>query len=356
MKYLSMAAAVLGLTAGSAFAGSVQRAADGSQVLFEEGKNYLEFSVTRVDADISGVGAGPFAGAVSGDIAEAYVSYSLAYKLDVTDRLTFALVADDPIGADIAYPALPYPFAASTAEITSTAYTAYLKYKMSDRFHVYGGVRGTTVDGNVSLPAGGYALNVSPDIGFGYVLGAAYTVDEIRLKVALTYESKTEHDFVDNAGVPFTVEIPQAVTLHARSAVSPKMLVFSSIRWQEWSEFQVSPNDFLANPLNAAGLPIAFGAGDYTTYELGLARRVTDKLAVLGSVAYEPETNNLVGNLEGRDGFISYGLGVRYSTPTYDITAGIRYVDLGPATTTSIGSTFAGNDALAFGLKLGYRF
>jgi long-subunit fatty acid transport protein len=354
MKFLAMAAAVLGLTAGSALAGSVQRASDGSQILFERGKNYLEFSVTRVDGDVSGVGTGALTGLVSGDIAEPYLSYSLGYKLDINEKLTFAIVANNPIGADVAYPITPYLFSGSTAEVTSTALTGYLRYKISDRFSVYGGIKGTTVEGNVVLP--GYALAVSPDIGFGYVLGAAFTIDEILMKFALTYESKTEHDFVDNLGVPFTVEIPQAVTLHARSAVSEKMLVFSTIRWQEWSKFQVAPNDFLTNPLNTFGLPIAFGPGDYWSYELGVGRRVTEKLSVIGTFGYEPETGNLVGNLEGRDGYLSYGLAVRYAMPTYDITAGVRYIDLGPATTTTINSAFSGNDALAFGIKLGYRF
>ncbi|MEL6646208.1 MAG: outer membrane protein transport protein [Pseudomonadota bacterium] len=360
MKFLSLAAAVLGLTATSAFAGSIQRAGDGSQILFERGKNYVEFSAIYADADISGVGTGPFAGTASGDIANSFLSFSAGFKTRINKKLTFALVGSNPVGADVSYPISPYFFSGSTAEITSTALTGYLRYDITDRFHVYGGLRATNVNGNVNLVPGtpfNYTLNVRSDIGWGYVLGAAFTIEEIFMKFALTYESKTEHDFIDNAGTPFTVEIPQAVTLHARSAVSEKMLVFGSIRWQEWSEFQVGPNDFLTNPLNTAGLPIAFGAGDYITYEIGVARRFTEKLAVVGTYSHEPSQGALVGNLEGRNGFDSYGLGVIYSpNRKYDITAGVRYIQLGDATTTTIGSRFSGNDALAFGLKLGYRF
>ncbi|MEM7732524.1 MAG: outer membrane protein transport protein [Pseudomonadota bacterium] len=368
MKYLTTAAFALGLTASSAFAGSIQRSADPSQILFERGQNYLQFSVTYADADISGTSnTVPMLqppGFSSGDIADPFLSYSAGLKVELSDKLTFALVANNPVGADVNYGSvLPYAFSGSNAEITSTSLTGYLKYKITDRFSVYGGVRATQVGGNVDLApdiAGGalrYTLNVESDVGYGYVLGAAFTIDEILMKFALTYESKTEHDFTDNTGAPFTVEIPQAVTLHARSAVSEKMLVFGSIRWQEWSEFQVAPPDFLNIPLNQpARLPLAFGSDDYTTYEIGVARRLTQKFSLIGTFTYEPDSGRPVGNLEGRDGFLAYGIAGRYSTPTYDITAGVRYIDLGPTNTTTINSQFAGNDAIAFGLQLGYRF
>ena len=367
MKFLATAAVALGLTATTALAGSIQRANDPSQILYERGKNYLQFSVTYADANISGTSTAlppPIAfpaGLPSGDIAENFLSYSVGLKVELNEKLTFAVVGNNPVGADISYPIQPYPFAGSTAEVSSTALTGYLKYQISDRFSVYGGLRATSLEGNVNLvpvlgPPFAYTLSVSPDIGFGYVLGAAFEIPEILMKFALTYESRTEHDFTDNTGAPFTVEIPQAVTLHARSAVSEKMLVFGSIRWQEWSEFQVAPPDFLANPLNTAQLPIAFGNGDYTTYEVGVARRLTEKFSIIGTFTYEPENDRPVGNLEGRDGFLAYGLAGRYSTPTYDITAGVRYIDLGPTNTTTINSQFAGNDAWALGLQLGYRF
>lgn len=360
MKFLAMAATVLGMTATSVSAGSIQRANDGSQILFEEGTNYLEFSARYVESELSGVGTGAFAGTASGNIAEPFTTFSGGFKTELSEKLTFALTLTNPVGADINYPISPYFFAGSQAKVESTALTGYLKYKLSDRFHVYGGLRASELRGSVNLVPllpFNYTLNAPSDVGFGYVLGAAYTIDEIRLKLAVTYESKTEHDYLDNAGVPFTVEIPQAFTLHARSAVSEKMLVFGSIRWQEWSKFQVAPNDFLTNPINVSGLPIAFGAGDYTTYEIGVARRVTEKVAVIGTFTHEPSAGTLVGNLEGRNGFTAYGVAMIYSpTPDYDITAGVRYIDLGSATTTTIGSRFSGNSAIAVGLELAHRF
>ena len=38
------------------------------------------------------------------------------------------------------------------------------------------------------------------------------------------------------------------------------------------------------------------------------------------------------------------------------ITGGIRYVDIGDATTTTIGSNFSGNSAIGVGVKIGFSF
>ncbi len=53
---------------------------------------------------------------------------------------------------------------------------------------------------------------------------------------------------------------------------------------------------------------------------------------------------------------MSYGLGFKYSAETYDVSAGVKYIDIGNATTSSVGSNFEGNDAIAFGMKVGFRF
>jgi long-subunit fatty acid transport protein len=365
-KSILAAAAAVALGAGAAQAGSVQRDGDRSQILFEKGRNYVEFSVVNVAPDLSGTTSavpllGIPAGVPSGDIANTYQSYSLGWKSEINDRLSFAIVANNPVGADITYPGGLYPFGGSTAKLESTAVTGYLKYKLNDRVSVYGGARLQALKGNVVLgspviPVAPYTLAVDSDYAMGYVLGAAYERPEIAMRVALTYESKIDHEFRDSTGAPFGVEIPQAVTLHARSGIAANTIVFGSIRWQEWSQFRIAPADFLAHPLNLSGLPLAFGADDYWTYELGVGRRFTDNWSGALTVGYEPQANKPVGNLEAKDGFISYGLAVKYSTEAYDITLGVKYIELGDATTTTIGSNFSGNDAIAVGLKMGWRF
>lgn len=364
MKKFAMAAASLGLAAGAAHAGSIQRDTDRSQILFEEGKNYLEFSVVNFSGEISGTGTGaviPFlAGSQSGNIFNNYQSYGLAYKFDYNEKLTFAIVANNPVGADVAYPVSPYIFSGSTAEISSLAVTGYAKYQFNENISAYAGVRVQQLDGSVNLSsslAGTYALNVSPDYAYGYVLGAAYEIPDIAMRVALTYESKVDHEFRDNNGASFDVEIPQAVTLHAKTGISPTMLVFGSVRWQEWSQFEVAPPDFSTpSALNPQGLPIAFGTDDFWTYEIGLGRKFNENWSGAATLGYETDGGVPVGNLEGKDGYVSYGLSAKYSTEAYDISVGVKYFDLGSATTTTIASDFSGNYALGVGAKIGWRF
>ncbi|MEM7075378.1 MAG: outer membrane protein transport protein [Pseudomonadota bacterium] len=351
MKRLALAAATLGLAAGAAHAGSIQRDSDRSQILFEEGKNYLEFSTVSFTGNISGVGTGPFTGLSSGNIFEPYTSYALGYKREINETLTFAIVANNPVGADVSYPIALYPFAGSNAEISSLNVTAYLKYQINENVSVYGGLRVQRLDGSVVLPPAAYSLNVSPDYKLGYVLGGAYEIPDIALRVALTYESKIEHEFRDNTGAPFDVEIPQAVTLHARTGISPTMLVFGSVRWQEWSKFSVDPPDFTFSTL-----PIAFGADNFWTYELGLGKKFSENWSGAATIGYETSADVPVGNLEGKDGYTSYGLSVKYSAEAYDVTVGVKYFDLGSTNTTTINSRFSGNHALALGARIGWRF
>ncbi|MEM6579283.1 MAG: hypothetical protein AAF678_12405, partial [Pseudomonadota bacterium] len=193
MKNFAMAATTLGLAAGAAHAGSIQRDTDRSQILFEEGKNYLEFTVVNFSGEISGVGTNavfPLGGLQSGNIFNSYQSYGLSYKHEYNEKLTFAVVANNPVGADVSYPIQLYPFAGSTAEISSIAVTGFAKYQFNENVSAYAGVRMQQLDGDVNLQSllGAYALNVSPDYGFGYVLGAAYEIPRIAMRVALTYD------------------------------------------------------------------------------------------------------------------------------------------------------------------------
>jgi len=350
-----LAAAALGLAAGTAHAGEIQRDSDRSMILFEEGENYLEFSVAAVTPDLSG----NFFGLGSGNITEPYRTYSLGYKRQINDQLAVAIIANQPYGADVSYTAgAIYPFAGSTAELNTLAITGLVKYNFTERLSAYGGLRLQSMDGNLTILTAGlpppipaaYTLNVDEDYQLGYVLGGAYEIREMALRVALTYESEIEHEFRDNTGVPFKVKTPQAVTLHAQSGVSHNTLIFGSVRWQEWSEFVIQPLDF------AAGLvPIARGPSDIWTYELGVGRRFNENWSGALSIGYEEDLGDVVGNLSGKDGFISYGIAAKYETESWEITAGLKYIDVGSAFTT-IGSNFSGNHAIAGGVKLGFRF
>lgn len=342
-------AAALTLIAGAASAGGIQRDGDRSQILFEKGENYLEFSASLVSPSVSSTGAA--VGGATGNIQSTYQTYHLGYKREVSEKLSFALLAQELVGADVSYPAGPAFFAGGTATVDSFAVTGLVKYQVNDRFSAYGGLRVQSLKGSVVIPAFGYRLSVDNDYQAGYVLGAAYEIPDIALRVALTYESEIEHEFRDNAGNPFNVKTPQAATLHVQSGVAQNTIVFGSARWQEWTAFQIAPRDFPLFPAAIASEP-----SDIWTYEIGVGHRFNENWSGAFTIGYEEDKGDVVGNLSGRDGFLSYGIGMKYSTETYDVSAGIKYIDIGSATTSRVASNFSGNDAVAFGVKMGFRF
>ncbi|WP_306116376.1 MULTISPECIES: OmpP1/FadL family transporter [unclassified Roseovarius] len=354
-KHALAATALTIATTGVAHAGGIGRDGDRSQILFEEGRNYVEFTASAVDLNVSGSLLGGALG--SGNIQKSFLSFSGAYKFQPNDQWAFAIVANEPVGADVAYTAgTPYPFSGSSATVESIAVTGYVKYNFSERVSAYGGLRVQGLTGDLAIRTAGlplppvYNLNVDQDFRFGYVVGAAYQIPDIAMKVALTYESEIEHSFIDNTGTNFDVTIPQAVTLHAQSGISQNTLLFGSIRWQEWTEFQIRPLDFLGGAVAIASEP-----SDIWTYELGVGQRFNENWSGALTVGYEEDQGDIVGNLSGKDGFTSFGVAMKYKKEGWEVTTGIKYFDIG-STRTSIGANFSGNDAVAAGVKVGFRF
>ena len=354
MKHLlMMTAASFAVTATSAFAGGIERSSQSVGILFEEGR-YGEFSFSVVSPKVSG----SFGAVPSGDMAPSYQNFAFGYKQDFGDNLSFALIVDQPIGADVSYAnaVATYPFVGSTATVSSHAITGLLRYKFQNNFSIYGGLRAEAISGQVALTSG-YRLNVGNDYEMGYVLGVAYEKPEIALRVALTYSSEIEHEFTDvtevslhpNAGNPFSTTVPKSVNLEFQSGVAKDTLVFGSIRWVDWTVFDISPGGL-------GGASLVDYTNDTITYNIGVGRRFNEKWSGAVTLGYEETKGDPVGNLGPTDGSLSIGVGATYTMNNMKITAGVRYIDIGDATTTTIGANFANNSAIAAGFKIGFSF
>src|SRR6056297_2813843 len=162
MKQALTAASALILAGAPAFAAEVERRGDPSQILFEEGKNYVEFSVRSADPDVSGDSTvTPALGtyAPTGDIQDRYQNYALGYKRQVSERLSLAFVIDEPVGADATYPGPPGTggpgsgpfFGTSFAEVDSVRYSGMARYKATDRVSVYGGLNLVGLEGDLEV-------------------------------------------------------------------------------------------------------------------------------------------------------------------------------------------------------------
>lgn len=101
-------------------------------------------------------------------------------------------------------------------------------------------------------------------------------------------------------------------------------------------------------------VPIAFNESDVYTYRLGLGRSFTDTWSGAVVLGYEEQTGDQIGNLDGTDGFWSYTVALTYEVEAWELTGALSYVDFGNGDTNV--ASFKGNDAVAFGLKVGLRF
>lgn len=366
MRQIIMGAAALSLGATVASAAGIERSAQSVGLLFEQG-NAIQFGFGSVSPDLSGTVGGGAVG--SGDMAPSYSSLALGLKMAVNDRVDVALIFDQSLGADVDYTgAQPgYPILGTQAELDGSDITALLRYRVGDRLSVYGGLRSQSIDATLSglplgAPANPYGLTVDPTRELGYLVGVAYEVPDIALRVALTYNSEIVHTFdsVETApsfGAPvsgsFETTIPKSVNLEFQTGIAADTLLFGSVRWQEWSEFDITPP---AYQTATGGRSLIDYQSNYITYTLGVGRRFTENWSGAVTLSHEPASGDIQGNLAPRDGFTSIGLGATYRMDRTEITAGVRYIRLGDATTQLIGADFTDNDAVAFGLRLTQRF
>jgi long-subunit fatty acid transport protein len=376
MKKITLAGAALLASTAAASAGGVERSAQSVAILFEEG-TYAEFSFAWVDPEVSGVSQIPFgpspAGSMSGDIAPSYTTLSFGYRRDLTDQLSMALIYDNHIGADVNYSPSAYLYGAgagSTAEIEGNSLTALLRYEFPSNFSVYGGARISRVSGDVAL-FNGYTMTSDTSTAYGWVLGAAYERPDIALRVALTYNSAIDHDFdVLEAGLfntTFSTTIPESVNLEFQSGVAENTLVFGSIRWVNWPQFDITPDVFSDGVPNGLYGPNSLVDYDNpsTTYTIGVGRRFNENWSGSLSYVYEESQGGFSGNLGPTDGRQGVGLGLRYETGSgMSISGGVQYSWIGSAVTEApapapAGTTygaFSGSTSIAAGLRVGFNF
>lgn len=339
MKQYMTALGALALSTGLAQAGGFDRSGQGIGFIFENG-SYAELSFGQVTPDVR---TNPD---IFGNVAGAYTSASLAFKMDVNDKLSLGLMIDQPYGADIDYNIAPL-----SAHLTSTAITGIARYKFSDALSVHAGLSQVTIDGVLQLPPP-FPVNVpivfDADSDTGYLVGVAFEKPEIAMRVALTYYSGTDHALTSVPALPGnTINPPQAVNLDFQTGIAKDTLLFGSVRWVGWTETAIV----------VGGAPIVTYANDTIAYSLGIGRRFNENWSAALTVGYESGDGLIASRLSPTDGYASVGLGATYTKDNMKISAGVRYVALGDATTEGLPvNDWQGNSAVGIGVKIGFTF
>lgn len=276
--------------------------------------------------------------------------------------------------------------------VNTQSFSLLAAYQPNESWTVYGGPVYQTIKGDVHLRGSAYSVFNGYDAkfdtagGWGVLAGAAYQIPDIAFRAALTYRSAISHDvdttenFVNYqkyGGAAGTngvtkIETPQSINLDVQSGIAPNTLAFANLRWVDWSSFAIRPGQFgaISKELGPdVGKPDGFDLVSYNKDQysatVGVGRKFNDKWAGNVSLGWDSGTGEYATTLGPVDGNWNIGAGVQYSpTKNFYVGVGAKYLWLGDAKaqvssktgTPDYNGDFSGNDAVAVGVKVGYRF
>ena len=376
MMKFTVTAAAAAFAAQGAIAGGLDRSGQPIGIIFEQG-NYAELSFGSTTAGVTGVDT---LSNTIGNVANNFQTVSGAIKYQFSDQFSLALIADQPFGSDILYPgsSATTMLGRTAAKAESFSLTALGRYQFSDRFSAHAGVRYQTISGDITLSGlaygglNGYNVALSRGDGIGYVVGGAFEIPEYAMRIALTYNSEIKHDLataetvggvaVFGASPDTEIKSPASINLDFQTGLNPKTLLFGSVRYAKWSDLKISPTGFDASVDPGTPGSSISDLEDSFNYSLGVGRKITDNFSASVVLGYEPEgTDDLVSPLAPTNGNWSIGVGGRYTMDNVTLSGGIRYTKLGDArpetgTPDTARATFANNDAVSIGFKIGFQF
>ncbi len=349
------------------WAGAIDRSGQGLGALFEEGR-YFEASISHVNPRVQG---SDLLGGSTGDVAGNYFLPALSVKLDATDKLSFALVVDQPYGADLLYGKDSLLLGGTRVDVSSYSLLGLTRYRFAENFSVHAGLRiqnsSATVrlDGLAYGPVRGYQVKMAPDTGSGAVVGAAFEIPAIALRISATYHDAIKHRLATTEtaqlsplnGISTTeISTPRAINLDFQTGIADSTLLFGRLRWVKWSEFRVDPAQFLA--VTGEGL---IELKNTNTYTLGLARQFTNHWGGAVSMNYEKRGDPLSSPLAPVNGRKGLTVAAIYRWDRTKLTAGMSYSKLGDAaletgTPDVQRATMSRNSSLGFGVSIGTAF
>lgn len=293
-------------------------------------------------------------------------------------------------------------------EVDTQNLSMVLGYQPTQNWNIYAGPVYQTVKGNVSLRGQAYSLyngydaNIKETGGVGWLAGFAYQIPEIALKASLTYRSEIDHkvninenlaiqSVIDanpalltglgvsadklaaiNSNGKTTITTPQSVNLDFQTGIMANTVAFANVRWVNWKDFSIRPYKFgkvseAVGPLigRSNGFNLVEYSKDQWSANVGVGRKLNEQWAGNVSVGWDSGAGNPVTTLGPTEGYWNVGLGVQYSPPpNYFIAGGVKYFWLGDAkaqTGAQAGSSdyvaeFSDNHAIAYGMKIGYKF
>jgi len=408
-------AAILTASASSLGAAGLDRSFQSISPIFADDGFALSYGV--VMPDVTGSDNG---GPGSYDVGDTYQVPTLSYTRSINDQFNFSLIYDTPYGASTTYGGNPATdnLAGTGADLSSDSLGIVGRYKINDRFSVFGGIKAEQVEATVTLNGtsyaqaisvsavanaasvdagtlgaalqgdptavaalggaavvgalgaqvttqvtsfltnGGYRFELDRSTQPVYLIGGAYEIPDIALRLAVTYHFETDHDastteniFGSTVNSTINYKTPQSLNIDFQTGIAQGTLLTASYRWTEFEAVDVVPTALGSDLVNL---------DNGQRFTIGIARRFSDAFAGSVTLSYEPEgDDNLVSPLGPTDGLIGLSVGGQYSRDNMVISGGINYSKLGDAQ-AEVGNTgvatFDGNHSVAIGLRAEFKF
>lgn len=380
LKAISSSVLLALLPVSGVYAAAMDRSGQ-SISAFLQPNNYFEAGISVLDPTVSGSN---LYGKIS-DMGEDYYFPSAALKIQATDNISLGLIYDQPFGADAYYSdgrtaTAPFGLAGTNVEVKTNNITGLFGFQPNENINLYGGAVYQDVKGEIDLKSIGYSAKLKKDDAMGWLVGAAYQIPDIALKLSLTYRSEIKHELEtsesivlpgflaglnSDSSVPSKdtkVSTPQSVNLDFQTGIMANTVAFANVRWVEWADYGIDLDKFRTLSAALTGNPqnIIDYSKDQWSANVGVGRKFNDQWAGNFSVGWDSGAGNPVTALGPTEGYWNVGLGAQFSpTPATFIAGGVKYFMLGDAEGQSVGNKvgdFKDNEAIAYGLKIGYKF
>ena len=341
-----LAATVMGVWSATAVAGGLERGGYNIDLLFDPSAVAGEASSTYVmpqrkvrnatDTNrANGLGSdGRNGGSTSTDDSENYWIPRVGIKAAIGDNADCLADYSQPWGAHTK-PGANWRGANDNIEtkVESDNYAVTCSYRFDmgpGQLRVIGGGFYQEVSGfkeRLVAPPGSYGTGVGRlDLdgnGWGWRAGLAYEIPEYAFRASLVYNSEVKLDNItgtlDLRQVGRTIynvygsqNMPDSVELKFQTGVAPDWLVFGSVKWVDWSQFQKIP-------FCVVGTPTCSVATSITTLDLGYR----DGWTVTGGVGHKFSEEWSGALSVTRDRGTSQGYGTQ--TDTWTLGAAVSY-------------------------------
>lgn len=366
---------------------------------FLQPHHYAELSTAIVDANISGKTLRPdannpstFTEISTPNFTDSFYISNAAFKLQLHPHWSLGLIYDQPFSTDIGY-ALE-PVVSSPADLVNAVHfqldthnlTALFGYQPNPSWNFYTGLSYQTLDTELKISGqsmgilADYIATTDQDPAVGWLTGIIYEIPEYALKTSLTYRSRIQHkpQFHEQTSstpeIPIlnststqhiSIDTPQSINLEFQSGITPRNIVYSTLRWVNWKKFK------MISPLMSSAEPVPVNLVDYQKNQLsttlGVAHVFNEQWTTALDIGFDSGIGNPASTLSPSDDYYSFGVGGFYHMRSnLFIAGGIKYFRLNKAKVeqnqAGSGSLFGvlssvnHNKIIAYGLKLGYRF